>query len=85
MVPYRYTITGASFLGKGVIEKISLIAGSANASLTAYDNNAPSGTVIAKLKALANESKSEELEVPVETGVYLDWSGTGAEALVYIR
>ncbi len=67
---------------------IAINAAAANVTAILYDNaSAASGTVLAKLQVDSTTVKSKQVwfDRPVKAfnGIYLDISGTGAEAIVY--
>ena len=74
--------------GRNRINAITLLGDVTNAaSLVVYDNaSAASGTVLAKITALATERFIHvifENPVVAEDGIYADVTGTGAEYIVY--
>lgn len=74
--------------GRNRINAITLLGDGTNAaSLIVYDNaSAASGTVLAKITALATERFTHvifENPVVAEDGIYADVTGTGAEYIVY--
>lgn len=69
----------------GSLVAVLLAGGSANSSITLYDNaSAASGTVLATINALANDSVVWSPAIPyvAANGIYADITGTGANATV---
>ena len=68
----------------GQLVAVVLTAGSANATLTVYDNTAASGTVLTTLAALANDSTTWQPSIcySAAIGIHADITGTGASATV---
>ena len=84
---YKYAYTASSALlktGPGGIHSVLLAGGSANSTLTVYDNTAGSGTVICVLAALIGTSASVTLDVAFSKGCYATLSGTGASCSLAI-
>ena len=79
------TTSGVVRSGPGLLSGFSLTAGSDTATLILYDNTAGSGTIIAKVSAVANTTVSVQLPIPAAfgTGVYAALTGTGPSATVY--
>ncbi len=78
----RLAADGVVLGRNGVLHSVHLSGGSANATLTLFDNaSAASGAVICKLSALigSNDEWSIPGGVTVANGVFADITGTGAE------
>jgi len=88
MGPVGYSNTGSSAAIKstpGVLFGIALAAGADAATLIIYDNTAGSGTVIAKLSAVANGSATLSLPMGAAfgKGCYAALTGTSSSASVF--
>lgn len=84
----RITADGVIKASNGQLVAILLQGGSANSTLILYDNaSAASGTVVASIAALTNDSVAfcPTASLPFVNGLYADISGTGAAAtIVYL-
>ena len=89
LIPGRIAATGQMLPAAraGVLHTVVLVGGSANATLTIYDNaTTASGTVVAQLAALANDSRSINLDrVAFSNGLWGVLAGTGAAAIAYFE
>jgi len=80
------TSSGQVKTGSGVIYAAVLTASSDTATLILYDNTAGSGTIIAKLSAVANTSATINLEgAAFNKGVYAALTGTSPSATIIYR
>lgn len=78
------TSTDALLSGSGVIQAVTLVAGSAASTATLYDAATQTGTPLWEAKAPANESASVSFPsgLKLGTGLSLTLAGTGAVAYV---
>jgi len=83
------TITNeAIFNNSAFITGITLVAGNAAATITLDDSTDGSGSDLAGIKVVANDSKHfayGEKGVKFDTGVYSTITGSGAVAFIYYR
>lgn len=82
----KVTATGAAFSGHARVNGITLIGGSAAASITLNDSTDGTGSDKGGVKTAANVSVDSKLYgQSFATGVYATISGTGAVAYIYIQ
>ncbi len=80
---YNHAATAATVKsGPGVLHEVHLAAGADAATATVYDNTAASGTVIAKLAAVANSNDryAPKGGVSFGTGIHIAFTGTSPTA-----
>lgn len=78
----RLTGTGQAKTGKGSLKSVALQGGSANSTVTIYDNTSATGTVLISLAAIIGQSavwtSGSKDGAYVSTGLHAVLSGTGA-------
>jgi hypothetical protein len=72
------TSAGIVKTGPGILHEIHLAAGVDAATATVYDNTAASGTILARLAAVANgnDRYAPKDGIPFGVGVYVAFTGT---------
>lgn len=84
--PKRITATGQVITGAGIIDAVSLKAGSDTATLTLHDNTAGSSTVLWELTAVTNTTAClSQLNIPYAVGVYATLTGTASSGMVTLK
>lgn len=80
--PKHVTSSALQYTGSGDLISVLLTAGSDTATAIVYDNTAASGTILAKLSAVANQSVewSPGVKLPFGTGIYVALTGTSPAA-----
>lgn len=80
------TTSGVVYANTATLHSVVLFAAAATATAIVYDNaSAGSGTVLAKLSAVAGTSATFQLEqgVVCNNGIYVALTGTGGEAVLH--
>lgn len=78
------TATGTVHTGPGTLSGALLAAAAATSTATMYDGTSTSGTIIAKLTAVANTNAALQTPVTFKTGLHVVMSGASAHLNVFL-